>query len=234
MFMPSDYAFKRAKSARQGKSSISPVFGDFVREFASTFHIAPLWLETDTMPVPRESGVVRPRLDVILERSDEYRRFLTAPYNYDSRKQERIVRMFLNGTTSEIRKRAFQPPSGARTSGELFVCFSDFEETAVREVHNLVSKAELEAFAQGLDLGEAYWCIERFMGTPPTIFVHTAEQAAALNLSSVRDQWDDAYFELAKAKDEFDYLDRRTTFVRLDSKENFDENYAGNWYYYWK
>jgi hypothetical protein len=234
MFMPSDNGFRCAKLARQSKLSISPDFSDFVREFERRFHVVPLWLETDTMPVPRQSRVVRPRLDVILERSDQYRQFLSAPFNYDSRKQARIVRMFLNGTTSQVRERAFRPPAGSSTGGELFVCFSDFEETAVREVHDLVSKAELDAFAEALDLGETYWCIERFMGTPPTVFVHTSEQAAALELSPVRNQWDDSYFELAKSNDEFGYLDRSTTFVRLDSKENFDEKYAGNWYYYWK
>ena len=142
--------------------------------------------------------------------------------------------MFLEGTSPTVRDRAFQPPAGRSIRGELFVCFSGFEEVAVREVHDLVSKAELDSFADGLDLGESYWRIERFMGSPPTVFLHTSEQVAALERSPVRDQWDDAYFELAKSKDEFGYLDRRTTFVRLDSKENFDQNYAGNWYYYWK
>ena len=142
--------------------------------------------------------------------------------------------MFLKETTPTVRKRAFKPPAGTRIGGELLAIVSDFESTAVREVHDLVSKAELDAFAQGLGLGEKYWCTERFMGTPPTVFVHTTDQAAALDLSPVRDQWDDAYFELAKQQDEFGYLDRRTTFVRIDSKENFDEHYAGNWYYYWK
>lgn len=231
--MPSDHAYRRAKAARQGKSSISPVFASFVREFERNFHIAPLWLETDTIPVPRESSVVRPRLDVVLERSDQYRQFLTAPFNYDSRRQARTVRMFLKATSPEARERAFQPPPGRRTEGDLFVCFSDFEAVAVREVHDLVSKAELDAFAQTLNLGESYWCIERFMG-PPTVFVQTSGQAAALERSPLRDQWDDAYFELAKSNDEFGYLDRRTTFVGLDSKENFDKNYASNWYYYWK
>ncbi len=28
--------------------------------------------------------------------------------------------------------------------------------------------------------------------------------------------------------------DRRATFVPLDSKENFDENFSSNWYYCWK
>ena len=234
MFLPSDHAYVHAKSARQGESSISPAFTDFVRAFEREFHVAPLWLETDTTPVHGKSRVVRPRLDVILERSDEQRQFLTAPYSYDPRKQARTVHMFLERTSPTARDRAFQPPPGRSIGGELLVCFSGFEEVAVREVHDLVTKAELDAFAQALDLGESYWRIERFMGSPPTVFLQTAEQVAALEGSPVRDQWDDAYFELAKSKDEFGYLDRRTTFVRLDSKQNFDEHYASNWYYYWK
>ncbi|HET7355385.1 MAG TPA: hypothetical protein VFJ09_01785 [Nocardioidaceae bacterium] len=234
MFLPSDHAYLRAKSARRGESSISPIFADFVRAFEREFQVAPLWLETDTIPVHGKSRAVRPRLDVVLERTDEQRQFLTAPYTYDPQIQARTVRMFLEGTGPRGRDRAFQPPAGRSIGGELLVCFSSFEEVAVGEVHDLVSKEELEAFAQALDLGESYWRVERFMGTPPTVFVQTSEQVAALEGSPVRDQWDDAYFELAKSRDEFGYLDRRTTFVRLDSKQNFDENYAGNWYYYWK
>ena len=105
--------------------------------------------------------------------------------------------MFLQGTSPTARDRAFQPPAGRSIGGELLVCFSGFEDVAVREVHDLVSKAELDVFVQALDLGESYWRIERFMGSPPTVFLQTSEQVAALEGSPVRDQWDDAYLELA-------------------------------------
>ena len=232
MFMR-DGTYQHAKAAKHGESSVSQGFTDFVAEFERKFHIAPLWVATDTIPVPNEPDAVRPRLDVVLERSDDYRKFMTAPFTFDIKKQARVARMFLERTSQTVLERAFQPPVGRTVAGDLFVVFSDFEKVAVQEVHGLVTWEELEVFAAGLGLGDSYWCIERYSG-PPTVFVHTMEQFKALERSSIRGQWNDAYFELAKSKDEFGYLDRRTTSVRLDSKENFDHNYEGNWFYYWR
>jgi hypothetical protein len=42
------------------------------------------------------------------------------------------------------------------------------------------------------------------------------------------------YFEILKPYDEFNYFKKETFSVNLDSKENFDNNYESNWYYYYK
>lgn len=46
--------------------------------------------------------------------------------------------------------------------------------------------------------------------------------------------WADTYFEIAKRHDEFGYLIRAEIAILVDSKENFETNYSGNWYYYFK
>ena len=42
------------------------------------------------------------------------------------------------------------------------------------------------------------------------------------------------YFEILKAYDEFGYLVEKDFAVNFDSKQNFDDNYESNWYYYYK
>ena len=42
------------------------------------------------------------------------------------------------------------------------------------------------------------------------------------------------YFEILRPYDEFDYLSGDDFAVNFDSKQNFDENYESNWYYYYK
>lgn len=46
--------------------------------------------------------------------------------------------------------------------------------------------------------------------------------------------WADTYFEIARRYDDFGYLTRAEIAIRVDSKENFDVNYSGNWFYYFK
>ena len=46
--------------------------------------------------------------------------------------------------------------------------------------------------------------------------------------------WADTYFEIAKYHDEFGYLTRPEIAILVDSKETFEANYSGNWYYYFK
>ena len=47
-----------------------------------------------------------------------------------------------------------------------------------------------------------------------------------------RDTYADLYFALLQQRDEFGYLRRSRFAVEFDSKENFDSNYASNWFYY--
>jgi hypothetical protein len=70
------------------------------------------------------------------------------------------------------------------------------------------------------------------------LFVYTDQQV--FQLASSWDQhgaigpteWSASLFTLAQARDEFSYLTRDQISVRLDSKQNFDENYQSNWFYY--
>lgn len=233
MFLPSDPTYRRAKSAKLGETSIDTAYADFVLQFERRFHLSPLWLETNTIPGPGVPDEVRPRLDVILERTREYQTFLKAPFNFDSRQQARVARMFLDQTTEATRADAFRPPRHKRLRGDLFVCFSDFEKVAKHEVHDSVTAAELEAFAANLGFGEQFWCTRRFSG-PPTVFVYTEEQARTLRSSDRQTAWADRYFEIAKLHNEFGYLERSEIVILVDSKENFDTNYDSNWYYYFK
>jgi len=45
---------------------------------------------------------------------------------------------------------------------------------------------------------------------------------------------EDKYFELLREYDEFSYWKRENFGIGIDSKQNFDDNYESNWYYYYK
>jgi hypothetical protein len=63
---------------------------------------------------------------------------------------------------------------------------------------------------------------------------YTDAQANAYAAEGKREEYARKYFEMLKPYDEFGYLSEDTFVVHFDSKQNFDENYQSNWYYYYK
>lgn len=194
------------------------------------FGVKPLWIATDHITIVGPNNVRR-RLDLVFERTSEYTEFLTGPFNFSSVRQTAIAGDFADSVSTASQSRLFNAPSGKHVSDGLFVCFSDFEPAAREAAHTAVSMTDIDRMAAEAGFGDAYWEASRLWG-PPTLFLYTDEQLKRFSSDDFRGPLDEAYFELALAHDEFNVLDRRTAFVGLDSKGNFDNNYQSNWYYY--
>jgi hypothetical protein len=179
---------------------------------------------------------LHPRLDVVLKRTREYRRFLASGNGYDAAKQRVVATLFAEALAGADLWAVFGVTGrGSRlAAAEIFVCFSDFERVARQEAHAAVTADELTRFTSSLGVADdVLWCVQRAFG-PPIVFVHTDEQAAALRSAPDRDRWADEYFALVRAHDEFGYLERADVAVHVDSRQNLDENYSGNLYHYFK
>lgn len=233
---PSDPDYLRAKRIKQGQSHINPVYEAFVERFRERYGISPLAILLDAVGRPQGQGTT-PRLGVVLERTSQYRSFLRNQFGFDKEKQEAVAMLFTQSLPGVDLRAMFglpaRLPHAEVRANEIFVYFDDFERVAKWEVHNLTANSGLEDFTASLDIAGQFWCTERFAG-PPIVFVHTDEQAQALKASALPSKWADTYFELAKRHDEFGYLNRTEIAIRIDSKENFETNYSGNWYYYFK
>jgi hypothetical protein len=234
---PRDPNYLRAKRIKQGLSRVDPVYDAFTERFRLEYGISPLAVFVDTMGRRHGRGNM-PRLGVVLERTDQRRAFLTAPYLFDKRKQKAMARLFTESLREEDLRAMLRRPSGeqlvAVRADEIFVYFAAFEDAAKQEVHDLATTSpELDEFKASLGIGNQFWCTQRFAG-PPIVFVHTDEQARALKASDLPVTWADTYFEIAKRHDDFGYLARAEITIQVDSKENFDANYSSNWFYYFK
>ena len=235
-YVPDDPDYQSAKRVRRGEARIDPAFSGFVDRFRGAFGVPPLALNFDIVGKP--GGGKMPRLGVVLERSAQHQSFLAGEYqNYDPEKQDSIVRMLVESTAKgDLRKAYGLSPLRSRQfdwASEIFVYFEDFERTAKWDAHEQVQGEELESFLRALELGDQFWCTERFSG-PPIVFVFTEKQAQDLRESDVQETWADLYFPIVQRHDEFGYLLREEIFIQVDSKQNFDENYSSNWYYYFK
>ena len=77
------------------------------------------------------------------------------------------------------------------------------------------------------------WEISRCFGYV-TFFFFSDDQVRRYEEEGKRGIYARMYFELLKPHDEFDYLRESDFNVKFDSKQNFDDNYRGNWLYYYK
>jgi len=77
------------------------------------------------------------------------------------------------------------------------------------------------------------WKVVRF-AAGATFFFYTDKQVDDAKTAGYVQQLADKYFNVLKQHDTFGYFDRQAFSVSVDSKENFETKYEGNWYYYFK
>jgi hypothetical protein len=233
---PRDPDYLRVKRIKQGQARVDPVYDAFIEDFRERYGVSPLAVLLDTVSRALGQGTT-PRLGVVLERTDQYRAFVRGPFRPDKYKQQAVAVLFTDSLRGGDSVALFGFPRRERDTAaradDVSVYFADFERVAKWEMHDLVTTSELEDFTASLAIGDQFWCIQRFAG-PPIVFVHTYEQARRLRASALPVAWADTYFEIVKPHDGFGYLTRSEITIQVDSKENFEANYSGNWYYYFK
>lgn len=223
-------AFWTVRSAKRGLKRIDPRFEGFVEKFTETYGFAPLWVDLDTTHS-------RPRsldhLYVVLERSSQLALFDPVPSHEDDRARCRQVKAMFADWCGTVRfpVRPFGLRQELPDIAALTVQFDCFEALAVQKAHESISGQRLRDFEQQLQLGDRFWCTASGV-EPPVVFVHTDEQAETVRASGLETSWGDLWFALVKPHDEFDYISRDSIEIRVDSKQNFDENFQADWRLY--
>ena len=115
---------------------------------------------------------------------------------------------------------------------KLFVITSNFRNVAIDEAHNNISEEKLQDIAQVIDK-DNIWLIRKY-GSWITIFLYKEKNSSYTNKKDILKQFTELYFPLLKKFDEFNYCKIADLKIDFDTKENFDINYQGNWYYYYK
>lgn len=114
----------------------------------------------------------------------------------------------------------------------IWVIFSSFEPIAKIEANELIPQEKINELKIKINSNEL-WEISRCFSST-TFFFYTDEQVRENTYNGMSQILTKEYFNLLKTYDEFDYIKREDFSVYLDSKENFDNNYKSNWYYYYK
>ena len=160
---------------------------------------------------------------MILERWGEVKSFRDG-HNFNQKKQNAIELQF-----REIINR--QTDHDYDVEG-LFVVFSAFSPLARQEADSKISEKEIESLKRRINNPEI-WEISRCFGHVTFMF-YTDAQVEKYTAKDIKTEYKSMYFELLRPHDEFGYLSEDNFEVDFDSKQNFEENYKGNWFYYYK
>jgi hypothetical protein len=249
-----DTEYKATKLIKQGKARLKDEFKPLANWIKEAYGAKPLNIIYDCIQHDN-----LPRLQVIFEFKEDADKFRDG-YNFDQVKQQAIAGQFaeiVKSLPTQVRsnffleslledegffvKRISSPVRMAFdfSSGDvhcqtekLFVYFSAFAPIAKEEANGAIPKQKIELLKNEI-ADNNLWEISRGFAEV-TFFLYKAGQIDEYMKNGVREQWGRKYFELLSRYDEFGYFKKESYYVYLDSKENFDTNYNGNWFYYYK
>ena len=182
----------------------------------------------------------RARLQICVEFESEVRKLKRGKfYNNDEEIENAIVQKFRElmleqGITApkDRRRTSVSAPEKTYMTKRVFTYYSAFAPVAQDETVERIPEEQIEELRKTI-ADKELWKIARF-GTRITFFFYTDEQWKKYKTSDIPKEWSDMLFNLIKQYDEFDYFKRTKFRIYLDSRENFDTEYEGNWFYYYR
>lgn len=235
MMMPNDKTYIQARQIMLGKENIKPEFAPLAQWIDQTYGVKTV----DIFYELPDSG--KPRIQVCLEFEEDMEKFLTHSISYfDTSKQEAIAQKFkavieqqgLSEKTGFFSGLWGKPKSNTYSTDHVFVTYSAFEPAAKYEAASKISRQQIEEFMASLHHKDLWTIsIEFFV---PVFFVFTYSQAEEYKRSETKSIWEEEFFNFIQPFDEFGYFTKENTRIIIDNKENFDDNYSSNWYYYYK
>lgn len=215
VLLPTDNMYQSTKDMVLGKDNMNPNF-TALRDFIyQTFGIIPLNIIYNGHSDNNRAG-----LYFVFEWENEVSFFddSSNPIRMDSDK-ENGIRYYLNTKLRHLPK------------STVLYCVA-FAPAARMEANQSVSSEDIAQLQK--EIGHQHlWRIVPY-GAYVTFFVYTEEQANKYRNSKQQKEWTTHYFNLLKRYDELGYYKREEFDIQVDSKENFEKNYQGNWYYFYK
>ena len=234
--MPSDKEYKVIKQIMLGKATMNSDFRKLADFIDQTFGVKTINIIYDTIDKEK-----RPRLNICFEFEREKQSFneSNGHFNFDNKKQRIIADKFKQTLQKQKivkDKGLFDFITKSETdkykTDNVWVYYSAFEPIARIEANGIIPQDKVVQLKNELNENELWEISRAFSGT--TFFLYTDEQVKCYENSETRKIWADKYFDLLEPYNEFGYFKRDKFNVYLDSKENFDNNYESNWFYYYK
>lgn len=164
----------------------------------------------------------RPMIQIIFENYKDVEKFRENGIgNYLPEKQKAISKKYIE-LVNELNLNDKYP------TNNVFVCYSEFSNIYNSNIYNSVPKDKLNEILEKYQ-SELVWQIN-IHGSGLIVFFYTNKEKDNPNNDLMIENLKNDYYTILKPFDEFNYLDR--TWIKRDSKEDFDTIYEGNWFYW--
>ena len=223
MIFSSDIEYKKTKLIKQGKSRIVEKFEHLAKWISENYKVNVLDIQEKFNE--HDNGV---RIAIHIETLKGELKLKMSEHwfsDIDPKKQREIAEKYI-----QIRNSLNDHKKSPKTNDVFVVCFA-FEQLAKEEVNLLIPEKRIEKIYKELNLTEI-WTISRCFENA-TLFVYEDGQKDKIKNSAKFKIIEDKYFDLLNEYDEFNYWKREKFEIRIDSKQNFDDNYESNWIHYY-
>jgi len=234
MISYSEKDYKQTKRIMLNQEVMNSDFRPLADYIDRTFGVRTVNIVYDTI----DNGT-RPRIGIYFEYSQEKQSFNenNGLGNFDDKKQKLIANKFKQTILEQglIKKKSLfnslpNIEESKYKTDNIWVYYSAFEPIAKDEANNEVPQDKALRLKSELNCNDL-WEISRCFSVT-TFFLYTDQQVKQYENSEMRKIWADKYFDLLEPYNVFGYFKRDQFNIYLDSKENFDNNYESNWYYY--
>lgn len=227
MLMPADRLYKQSKRIKAGLASLDPEYRSFADWLEGRFSVRVVNVQFVPERRKRFLRAARPAgLHVVVESSRDRAVFAgdtSRGFISDVEKMRMAAAEFRRRTAGVGLQNSQRDPT---------VSFSDFESAARREALFKVSFADRALLSMRLK-NRSLWRIHVHPITAAvTFFFLTEADRLRHETRGYRDIYSREYGSLVAPHDEFGYFRARGVEVHLDSKENFETTFEGNWFFY--
>jgi hypothetical protein len=218
MITPSDKEYLTAKQIKKGEKSIPHPYSELADWIRSKYSVNVL--NVSYCKIEPDN---RPRLSIDLETEGDRQVFERSQFCVDSKKSSAVISKFKEIAEDACLDLSFQ---------NIFAIFSAFEPIARIEANENVPETIANKLIKQFR-NENIWCIQK-MFSALIIFYYSENEKDHADKTGMTAQYLNAYAEIIEPYDEFGYLSKNPLIPEIDSKENFDRNYNGSWFYYWR
>jgi hypothetical protein len=227
MITQDDNDYKETKAILNGEKIASINIAKLKVWIEEQFETKVLHIVQDYLENPKN-----PRLNVVLEKNEDIDAFYDESMNYDSLKQSMISNKYSELNGKNIEARSLLTKLFGKQRDEYFVCFSAYNPIAKSEIISNIPE-EIKSSFRKRNKTEKVWQIhDSFLGA--IVFLYKDEDIEKYRNSDKIEKLKDEFYNMVKPYDKNGLFKRDNLNFGIDSKENFDNNYKSNWYYYYK
>ncbi|WP_133259575.1 hypothetical protein [Pseudochryseolinea flava] len=225
MYNTTDKSYRQARAIKAGTYRLPLVYQDFVDWLSRQFNVSVLDFACETKETSK--GLKQQLLYVIVERVSDAAR-LESDRGNDIRIAHEFVSYFSSldaeaRTIDPLKSNVFALNTDPYP--EVIIAYRPLEEIEKKIVDEKI-KSECHAVIR--KYGEVWTMSDN------VIFFYTDQQVMENQINGEAKKLLQEILSIMKKYDEFGYFGTHSLSFRFDSKESFDRDFQGNWYYYWK